>query len=66
MENLKMEKWLAMFVVVTSFTNDENARPPTLLKMESTTDTLIDQGHRFKTVIESLWKATTVLQKHVF
>ena len=41
-------------MVVTSFTNDENARPPTLLKMESTTDTLIDQGHRFQ---NSYWKS---------
>ena len=36
-----------MSVVVTSFKNDKNARPPTLLKTVTTTDILIDQAHTF-------------------
>ena len=37
-----------MSVVVISFKNDENARPPTLLKTVTTTDILIDQVHTFQ------------------
>ena len=37
-----------MSVVVTSFKNDENALPPTLLKTVTTTDILIDQVHTFQ------------------
>ena len=36
-----------MFVVVTSFSNDEGACFPTLLKTVSTTGILIDQVHKF-------------------
>ena len=43
-------------VVVTSFINDESVPPPTLLKMESTTDILIDQVKKFQ-------KAATALQR---
>ena len=51
-----------MFVVVTSFSNDESALPSTLLKVESTTDILIDQIHKFRNNYfkEHLWKAVTV------
>ena len=35
-----------MSVVNTSFKNDENARPPTLLKTVTNTDILIDTGER--------------------
>ena len=37
-----------MSVVVTSFGNKLSARPPMLLKPESTTDILIDQDHKFQ------------------
>ena len=37
-----------MSVVVTRFSNDESARPPTQLKLESTTDIFIDQVHKFQ------------------
>ena len=37
-----------MSVVVTSFGNKLSARPPILLKPESTTDILIDQDHKFQ------------------
>ena len=36
-----------MFVSVTIFNNDENAHPPTPLKTESTTNTLIGQVEKF-------------------
>ena len=54
-----------MSVVVTSFKNDKNARPPTLLKTVTTTDILIDQVHTFQNIYfkELMWKAATVLQK---
>ena len=42
------EKWWKMSVVVTSFGNKLSARPPILLKPESTTDILIDQDHKFQ------------------
>ena len=52
-------------MAVTSFSNDESARRPTILKTESTTDILIDQIHKFQNsyIKENLWKAATVLQK---
>ena len=52
-------------MVVTSFKNDENARPPTLLKTVTTTDILIDQVHTLQNSYskEHIWKAATVLQK---
>ena len=37
-----------MSVVVTIFSNDESARPPTLLKTESTADILIGQVDKFQ------------------
>ena len=37
-----------MFLLVTSFGNDESARPATLLETESTIDVLIDQVHKFQ------------------
>ena len=54
-----------MSVVLTSFKNDENTRPPTLLKIVTTTDILIDQVHTFQNSYfkEHMWKAATVLQK---
>ena len=36
-----------MSKVVTSFSNDESACPPTLLKTVSTTGILVDQFHKF-------------------
>ena len=52
-------------MVVTSFKNDENARPPTLLKTVTTTDILIDQVHTLQNNYFKghTWKAATVLQK---
>ena len=54
-----------MSVVVTSFKNEENARPPALLKIVITTDILIDQVHTFQNSYfkEHMWKAVIVLQK---
>ena len=54
------KKWWKMSL--TSFSSDEST---TLLKMESTTDILIDQVHKFQNsdFKEHLWKAATVLQK---
>ena len=37
-----------MFVVMTIFSNDESARPPTLLKTESITDILVGQVGKFQ------------------
>ena len=53
-----------MSVVVTSFKNDENARPPTPLKTGTTTDILIDQVHTFQNSYfkEHMWKAAASLQ----
>ena len=47
-----------MSVVVTIFGNDESARPPTLLKTESTTYILIGQVYKFQNSCfkEHLWK----------
>ena len=39
---------MKMSVVVTKFSNDENERPPTQLKIESDTDIFIDQVHKFQ------------------
>ena len=54
-----------MSVAVTSFTNDESARPPMLLKTESTTLILIEQVHKFQNSYfkEHLWEAAIDLQK---
>ena len=53
-----------MSVVVTRFSNDEDARPPTLLKLEYTTVIFIHQVHKLQNSYfkEYLWKAATVLQ----
>ena len=50
-----------MYVVETSFSNDESACAPMLLKTVSATDILIDQVHKFqnRTPVET----ATVLQK---
>ena len=47
-----------MSVVVTIFSNDECARPPTLLKTESTTDILIGQVDKIQNSCfkEHVWK----------
>ena len=37
-----------MSVVVTRFSNDENACPPSQLKLESITDIFIDPVHKFQ------------------
>ena len=42
------EKIMEMHVAVASFKNDENARPPTLLKTVTTTYILIGQVHTFQ------------------
>ena len=54
-----------MSLVVRSFKNDENLRPPTLLKTVTTRDILIDQVYTFQNSYfkELMWKAATVLQK---
>ena len=39
---------MKMSVVVTSYKNDENALPTTLLKTVTITDILIDQVHTFQ------------------
>ena len=52
------KKWWKMSVVEISFSNDESTCAPTLLKTVSTTDTLIDQVHKFQNSYfkERLWK----------
>ena len=47
-----------MYVEETSFSNDESACAPMLLKTVSTTDILIDQVHKFQNSYfkEHLWK----------
>ena len=54
-----------MSVVDTSFSKDESACAPSLLKTASTTDILIDQVHKFQNSYfkEHLWKAATVIRK---
>ena len=41
-------KRMELPVIVTSFSNDESARPPALLKTESTTEVLIGEFHKFQ------------------
>ena len=57
-----------MFVLVTIFNNDETAHPPTLLKTESTTDTLIGQVGKFQNSCfkEHLWKVVAAQTKSVY
>ena len=57
-----------MFVLVTIFNNDENARPPTLLKTETTTGTLIGQVDKFQNNCfkEHLWKVATAETKSMY
>ena len=52
------KKWWEVSMLVTIFINDECARPPTLLKTESTTDILIGQVDKFQNSCfkEHLWK----------
>ena len=54
-----------MFVVVTSFKNDEKSCPPTPLKTVNTTHILIDQVHTFHNSYFKghMGRAATVLQK---
>ena len=55
------KKWWKMSVVVTSFSNDDRAYHPTLLKTVPIIDILIDHfNFNFK---EHPWKAATILQK---
>ena len=55
-------------MVVATFSKDESARPPTLLKTESITDILVGQVEKFQNNAfkENLWKVATAKQKHVF
>ena len=48
--------------------NDENARPSTLLKMESTTDIFIEQVHKFQNSYfkETRERLLLFYEKHVF
>ena len=54
-------------MVVTSFSNDENACGPTLLKTVSSTDILIDQIHKFQNSYfkEHLWKLLLFYKKYI-
>ena len=49
----------------TSFSNDESACAPTLLKTVSTADILIDQVHKFQNSYfkEDLWKLLLFYKK---
>ena len=62
--NLRKKQW-KMSVAATSFSNDENAHPPALLKTKSTRNILIHRVHKFHRSYfkEHLWNAATVLQK---
>ena len=42
------EKLMKMSRIVTSFSSDESVRPPTLLKMGTTIDILIDYFYQFQ------------------
>ena len=57
-----------MFELVTIFNNDESAQPPTLLKTESTTDTLIGQFGKFQNNCfkEHLWKVAAAQTKNMY
>ena len=48
--------------------NDENARPSTLLKLESTTDIFIEQVHKFQNSYfkETRERLLLFYEKHVF
>ena len=56
-----------MSVVKTSFSKDESACAPTLLKTVSTTDILIDQVYKFQNSYfkEHLWKLLLFYKKHI-
>ena len=56
-----------MSVVLTSFSNDESACGPTLLKAVCTTDILIYQTHKFRNIYfkEHLWKLLLFYKKHI-
>ena len=61
------KKWWKMSVVVTSFSNDDRACHPALLKAVPTIDILIDQVHKFQNSYfkehPHLRNAAAVLQK---
>ena len=62
------KKWWKMFVVVTSFSNDDRACHPALLKTVPTIDILIDQVHKFQNSYfkEHPWKAAKgFYKKHI-
>ena len=56
-----------MSVVETSFSNDEGAYGPALLKTVPTTDILIDQVHKFQNNYfkEHLWKLLLLYKNHI-
>ena len=56
-----------MSVVKTSFSKDESACAPTLLKTVSTADILIDQIHKFQNSYfkEHLWNLLLFYKKHI-
>ena len=56
-----------MSVVETSFSNDESACGPALLKTVPTTDILIDQVHKFQNNYfkEHLWKLLLLYKNHI-
>ena len=56
-----------MSVLETSFSKDESACGPSLLKAVSTTDILIDQVHKFQNSYfkEHLWKLLLFYKKHI-
>ena len=61
------EKVWETSVIETSFSKDESACAPTLLKTVSTTDILIDQVHKFQNsdLKERLWKLLLFYKKHI-
>ena len=61
------KKWWKMPVVVASFSNDESAWGPALLKTVPTTGILIDQIHKFQNSYfkEHLWKLLLFYEKYI-
>ena len=62
--NLK-KKWWKISMVVATFSKDESARPPALLKTESITDILVGRVEKFQNngFKENLWKVAAAKQK---
>ena len=56
-----------MSVAETTFSNDESACAPTVLKTVSTTDILIDQIQKFQNSYfkKYLWKLLMFYKKHI-